>query len=144
MADDWRSPLVWSEKSDGSLETDIPDSLGQLRVRRVENLYFEIEATIVSYQRRGHCQSKFYTARSRTMAGWSPTVFARELPPRSAGFNAENRLYSFALTRPSRGRRPSRNAYALPDYDPGDFGSVASTAANVSAVIEIVTIRPSL
>jgi hypothetical protein len=52
MADDWRSPLVWSEKSDGSFETDIPDSLGQLRVRRVENLYFEIEATIVSYQRR--------------------------------------------------------------------------------------------
>jgi hypothetical protein len=54
MADDdhWRSPLVWSEKADGSFETDIPDSLGQLRVRRVEDLYFEIEATIVSYQRR--------------------------------------------------------------------------------------------
>jgi hypothetical protein len=34
------------------------------------------------------------------MAGWSPAVFARELPPRSAGFNAENRLYSFALTMP--------------------------------------------
>ena len=44
----------------------------------------------------------------------------------------------------SRGRRPSRNAYALLDYDPGDFGSVASIAANASAVIEIVTIRPSL
>jgi hypothetical protein len=50
--------------------------------------------------RRPHHQSKFYTACSRTMAGWSPTVFARELPPRSAGFNAENRLYSFALTMP--------------------------------------------
>jgi hypothetical protein len=50
--DHWRSPLVWSEKSDGSFETNIPDSLGQLRVRRVEDLYFEIEATIVSYQRR--------------------------------------------------------------------------------------------
>jgi hypothetical protein len=50
--DDWRSPLVWSEKEDGSFETNIPDSLGHLRVRRVENRYFEIEATIVSYQRR--------------------------------------------------------------------------------------------
>jgi hypothetical protein len=29
----------------------------------------------------GHCQSKFYTACSRTRAGWSSTVFARELPP---------------------------------------------------------------
>jgi hypothetical protein len=48
-----------------------------------------------------HCQSKIYTACSRTMAGWSSTVFARELPPRSAGFNAENRLYSFALTMPN-------------------------------------------
>jgi hypothetical protein len=47
-----------------------------------------------------HCQSKFYTACSRTRAGWSSTVFARELPPRSAEFNAENRLYSFALTLP--------------------------------------------
>ena len=52
-----------------------------------------------------HCQSKFYTACSRTRAGWSSTVFARELPPRSAEFNAENRLYSFALmvwTSPAR------------------------------------------
>jgi hypothetical protein len=54
------------------------------------------------HRAEGHCQSKFYTACSRTMAGWSSTVFARELPPRSAGFNAENRLYSFALTMPSR------------------------------------------
>jgi hypothetical protein len=31
---------------------------------------------------------------SRTRAGWrSSTVFAHELPPRSAGFDAENRLY---------------------------------------------------
>jgi ER-bound oxygenase mpaB/B'/Rubber oxygenase, catalytic domain len=51
---------------------------------------------------RRHCQSKFYTACSRTRAGWSSTVFARELPPRSAEFNAENRLYSFALTMPSK------------------------------------------
>jgi probable F420-dependent oxidoreductase len=36
--------------------------------------------------RRGHCQSKFYTACSRTRAGWSSTVFAHESPTRSAGF----------------------------------------------------------
>jgi hypothetical protein len=36
----------------------------------------------------------------RTRAAWISTVFARELPPRSAEFNAENRLYSFALTMP--------------------------------------------
>ena len=48
--------------------------------------------------RDGHCQSKFYTARSRTREGWVSTVFAHELPPRSAGFDAENRLYLFALT----------------------------------------------
>src|SRR5271157_2779835 len=48
----------------------------------------------------GHCQSKFYTACSRPRAGWSSTVFAHELPPRLAGFHAENRLYLFALTVP--------------------------------------------
>src|SRR5208337_3339174 len=47
-----------------------------------------------------HCQSKFYTACSRPRAGWSSTVFAHELPPRLAGFHAENRLYLFALTVP--------------------------------------------
>jgi hypothetical protein len=40
------------------------------------------------------------------MAAWSSTVFARELPPRSAGFNAEIRLYLFALTMPP-GEHPS-------------------------------------
>ncbi len=54
---------------------------------------------------RRHCQSKFYTACSRTRAGWSSTVFAHELPPRSAGFDAENRLYLFALTVPARAVR---------------------------------------
>jgi hypothetical protein len=54
-----------------------------------------------SDQPYGHCQSKFYTACSRTRARWSSTVFAHELPPRSAGFDAENRLYLFALTVPS-------------------------------------------
>jgi hypothetical protein len=58
-----------------------------------------------------HCQSKFHTACSRTTAGWSPTVFARELPPRSAGFNAENRLYSFALTMPFGGFLGMGNQY---------------------------------
>src|SRR5208282_701833 len=52
--------------------------------------------------RRPHHQSKFYTACSRTRAGWSSTVFAHELPPRSAGFDAENRLHLFALTMPAR------------------------------------------
>src|SRR5271165_981788 len=45
-----------------------------------------------------HCQSKIYTACSRFKADWSSTVFAHELTTRSAGFDAENRLYLFALT----------------------------------------------
>ena len=48
-----------------------------------------------------HCQSKFYTACWRTRARWSSTVFAHELPPRAAGFDAENRLFLFALTVPA-------------------------------------------
>jgi hypothetical protein len=48
-----------------------------------------------------HCQTKFYTASWRAGAGWSPTVFAQESPTRSAGVDAENDLYSFALTVPS-------------------------------------------
>src|SRR5208283_3393953 len=47
-----------------------------------------------------HCQSKIYTACSRIKADWSSTVFAHELTTRSAGFDAENRLYLFALTMP--------------------------------------------
>src|SRR5580700_11304111 len=47
-----------------------------------------------------HCQSKFYTACLRIRAGQSPTVFAHESPTRSAGFDAENGLYLFALTVP--------------------------------------------
>ena len=49
---------------------------------------------------RRHCQSNFYAARSRTGVRWSLAVFAHELLPRSAGFDAENRLYLFALTMP--------------------------------------------
>src|ERR1039457_6096002 len=52
---------------------------------------------------RRHCQSKFYTACSRTRAGGSSTVFAHESPMRSVGFDAENRLYLFALTVPGGG-----------------------------------------
>jgi len=48
----------------------------------------------------GHCQSKIYTACSRIKADWGSTVFAHELTTRSAGFDAENRLYLFALTMP--------------------------------------------
>jgi hypothetical protein len=49
MADDrWRTELVWSEKEDGSFESDVPNSLGQLRVKLIENRYFEITATVGS------------------------------------------------------------------------------------------------
>ena len=72
------------------------------------------------HKNTGHCQSKFYTACSRTMAGWSPTVFARELPARSAGFNAENRLYSFALTMPTRAAAKSQRLGA-PGLRSGGF-----------------------
>ena len=52
---------------------------------------------------RRHCQTKFCTACLRAGTRWSSTVFAHELPPRSASFEAENGLYSFALTTPLRG-----------------------------------------
>jgi hypothetical protein len=62
---------------------------------------------------RGRCQSKFYTACSRTGAGRSSTVFAHELPTRSAGFGAENRLYLFALTVPAFSRRAQAEGPAV-------------------------------
>src|SRR5277367_2137448 len=46
-------------------------------------------------------QSKFYTAGWRSGAGYGPTVFAHESSTRSAGFDAENGLYLFALTVPA-------------------------------------------
>ena len=61
---------------------------------------------------RGHCQSKFYTACSRARPGWSCTVFAHESWTRSAGFDAENGLYLFALTVP---RRPRQSRLSLRD-----------------------------
>ena len=60
---------------------------------------------------RRHCQSNFYTACSRPRAGWSSTVFAHELPPRLAGFHAENRLYLFALTVPRQTYPPDRQEH---------------------------------
>jgi hypothetical protein len=76
MADDpWRSPLVWSEMGDGSFETDVPDSLGQLRVRHVDNRYFEIEATIVSYERR---EWRVLTDRVERDAGFEDSERAKE------------------------------------------------------------------
>jgi len=49
-------------------------------------------AEISSILKSRHCQSKFYTARSRARAGWTSTVFAHESPTHPAGFDAENRL----------------------------------------------------
>ena len=64
---------------------------------------------------RGHCQSKFYTACSRARPGWSCTVFAHESWTRSAGFDAENGLYLFALTVPAgiQMARRNRDVFAL-------------------------------
>ena len=67
--------------------------------------YREIELAIpfvrqARWRLHGHCQSKFYTACSRTRAGGRSTGFAHESPMRSVGFDAENRLYLFALTVP--------------------------------------------
>jgi hypothetical protein len=64
-----------------------------------------LSASASGLRQPGHCQSKFYTACSRTTAGRSFSVFAHELSPRSVGFDAENRLYLFALmvwTSPAR------------------------------------------
>jgi hypothetical protein len=64
-----------------------------------------LSASASGLRQPGHCQSKFYTAYSRTTAGRSFSVFAPELSPRSVGFDAENRLYLFALmvwTSPAR------------------------------------------
>src|SRR5208283_5399154 len=60
-----------------------------------------------------HCQSKIYTACSRIKADWSSTVFAHELTTRSAGLDAENLLYLFALTMPRRRRRLGPRLRAL-------------------------------
>jgi enoyl-CoA hydratase/carnithine racemase len=67
------------------------------------------------------------------MAGWSPTVFARELPPRSAGFNAENRLYSFALTMPSGSPRRAP-ASARPSRAPWETVCRSATSRGSNAL----------
>src|SRR5208282_481807 len=51
---------------------------------------------------RPDCLGIRTTACSRTRAGGCSTVFAHELPTLSAGFDAENGLYLFALTVPQR------------------------------------------
>ena len=83
---------------------------GEGRVRaKARGVHMGRPPKLTPHQKRealkGHCQSNFYTACSRPRAGWSSTVFAHELPPRLAGFHAENRLYLFALTVPGEGHR---------------------------------------
>ena len=62
--------------------------------------------------RRPHHQTKIYTAIWRAAARWVRTVFAHKSSTRSVRFDAENGLYSVALTMPLDGRRvkgrPSR------------------------------------
>src|SRR5208283_1119065 len=70
-----------------------------------------------SFARR-HCQSKIYTACSRINADWSSTVFAHELTTRSAGFDAENRLYLFALTMPPRRGVSQLGLHPVEEPDP--------------------------
>jgi hypothetical protein len=62
--------------------------------------YFILDMYQVQFDYTRHCQTKFYTACLRAGTRWSSTVFAHELPPRSASFEAENGLYLFALTMP--------------------------------------------
>jgi hypothetical protein len=72
----------------------------------------------------GHCQTKFYTACLGTRMRSSFTVFAHESLPRSARFEAENRLYLFALTVPRR---------QLPVLDRFGRGQRAQKIAEVQA-----------
>jgi hypothetical protein len=51
-------------------------------------------------KRLGRCQSKFYTACFAHQGGLELHCFCSRIAARSAEFNAENRLYSFALTMP--------------------------------------------
>ena len=95
-----RKFLGFSISNDGSERRIAPKALdkfkGQIRDMTRRTRGFGLQQLI-----KGHCQSKFYTPSSRTRAGWSSTVFAQELPPRSAGLDAKNCLYLFALTMPS-------------------------------------------
>ncbi len=80
-----------------------------------------------------HCQSKFYTACSRTTAGGSSTVFAHESPMRSVGFDAENRLYLFALTVPLKLTAAGLKAIVV---DAEDAQTVA--VGDASTIVDIV------
>ena len=46
---------------DDSFETEVPNSLGQLGVRRIDNRYFEIYATVVSYRHGDYDDAKEFT-----------------------------------------------------------------------------------
>ena len=82
----------------------------ELRIAMPKHNEVVVDKSHADAPERGHCQSNFYTACSRTRAGWNSAVFAHELPTRSAGFDAENRLYLFALTVPKSGRLPCRRS----------------------------------
>jgi hypothetical protein len=57
-------------------------------------------------------QTKFYTASCRSGADGAPLFFVHGLPTRSARFDAENDLYSFALTVPLVGHVLAQNRSA--------------------------------
>jgi hypothetical protein len=96
---------VWILRPQSRLRSD-------LGARQLENVRNESIAKLEII--RGQCSArvgelvrqedigKLYTACSRPRARRNSTVFAHELPPRSAGFDAENRLYLFALTVPGK------------------------------------------
>src|SRR5271166_4818017 len=77
----------------------------------MSNPNVDAEGSLCGRQRR--CQTKFYTASWRAGAGWSPTVFAHESPTRSARFDAENDLYSFALTVPYGDRGDAEGSVSI-------------------------------
>ena len=81
----------------------------------------------VAYE--GHCQTKFYTAYFHTATLRSFTDFAHESSQRSARFEAENRLYSFALTMPARTSAGQSSWPLYPDRLAGDYIRTAPSLA---------------
>src|SRR5208337_4858221 len=76
---------------------------GEERALQASDLPERLRQRILFGVGRGHCQTKFYTASWRSGTGRSHTVFAHESPTHSPRFDAENDLYSFALTVPPIG-----------------------------------------
>jgi hypothetical protein len=68
------------------------------------------------------------------MAGWTSTVFAHESPTRLAGFDAENRLYLFALTVPARSLKNSSTPMDSPLEKP-DIGYVDTVDQEVGELV---------